>query len=241
MRNNIIKKIFCFGLLFAFATLMLSCSKKEKDVAISDGSRNLYDLEQNVKNKNIAVAYFSINDDVKELAEKFVEALDADLVEIVPETPYTESDLDFNDENSRVKLEDDFNPLDKFTYIEDEEYETSEGITIATKAIIKEKKKITELPKIKSSNINKYPIVVVGFPVWYENAPKVIYTFMKELKNKVVVPFCTGGEMGQIDQYLTNMTDDSVQVMSGRSFERDASVDEIKEWVTMLSADFDLK
>ena len=158
MRNNIIKKIFCFGLLFAFATLMLSCSKKEKDVAVSDGSRNLYDLEQNVKNKNIAVAYFSINDDVKEVADKFVEALDADLVEIVPETPYTESDLDFNDENSRVKLEDDFNPLDKFTYIEDEEYETSEGITIATKAIIKEKKKITELPKIKSSNINKYPI-----------------------------------------------------------------------------------
>ena len=123
----------------------------------------------------------------------------------------------------------------------EEEYETSEGIIIATKSIIGEKKKITELPKIKSNKANNYPIVVVGFPVWYENAPKVIYTFMQELKNKVVIPFCTGAEMGQIDQYLTNITDDSVQVMSGKAFDKSTSVDEIKDCVTMLSADFGIK
>ena len=81
----------------------------------------------------------------------------------------------------------------------------------------------------------------MGFPVWYENAPKVIYTFIKDLKNKIVIPFCTGTEMGMIDQYLTNFADESVRVMSGKGFNKDTSIEEIKDWVAMLSADFDVK
>lgn len=241
MKNKIIKKVFCIGMLLAFTSAILSCNKTGSKSAGEDGSKNLYDLEQNINNRKIAVAYFSINDDVKEIADKFVEALDADIVEIVPASPYTEEDLNFNSDNSRVKLEDEYNPFDKSVYIEDEEYETSEGIVIATKTTIDEKKKITELPKIKSNNANNYPILVVGFPIWYENAPKVIYSFMQGLKNKVVIPYCTGGEMGQIDQYLSNICDDSVQVMSGKEFNKSTSIEEIKDWVTMLSADFDLK
>ena len=91
----------------------------------------------------------------------------------------------------------------------------------------------------KIDGFEKYDTVYIGFPIWYENAPKVIYTFMQKLKNKVVVPFCTGSEMGQVDQYLSNITDYSVQVMSGRKFDKSVSVEEIKDWVTILSADFD--
>ena len=240
MKSSIIKKIFSLALLLIFATIIISCSKNKKDAAISDDAKDLYNLEQNVNNRKLAVAYFSVNDDVKEIADKFAEALDADTLEIVPELSYTDEDLDFDNDNSRVKLEDEFNPLDRSIYIEDEEFETSEGIVLATKSKIEEKKRITELPKIKSNNANNYSILVVGFPIWYENAPKVIYTFMQGLKNKVVIPFCTGAPMGQIDQYLTNITDDSVQVMSGREFDKSVSVDEIKDWVTMLSADFDI-
>lgn len=239
MKNRVIKRILCIGLSFALTSTLFSCNKKENDLLISEGAKNIFDLEKNTQNKKIAVAYFSINDDVKEIADKFVVALDADILEIVPEVPYTEEDLNFDSDDSRVKLEDEFNPLDRSIYVEDEEFETSEGIVIATTSIINEKKKITELPKIETNDANAYSILVVGFPVWYENAPKVIYTFMQGLKNKTVIPFCTGKDMGQIDQYLTNITDDSVQVMSGRKFEKDASIEEIKEWVTMLSADFD--
>ena len=241
MNCGFIKKIFIMALFAILTFTLIACAKSDNDKNISDGARDIFNFEENVQNRKIAVAYFSINDEVKEVAEKFKEALDAELLEIVPAVPYTEDDLDFDDENSRVRLEDEFNPFDEFINIVDEEYETSEGIVIATKSNVEERKKITELPKIKSNNANSYPIIVVGFPVWYENAPKVIYTFMKGLKNKIVVPFCTGAEMGQIDQYLTNITDDSVQVMSGRAFDKNVSIDEIKNWVTILSADFDMK
>lgn len=233
------KNIFNVALLSVLALGLFACGKSESKVETVNETRDIFDFEQNVNNRRIAVAYFSIDDDVKDLAEKFKEALDADLIEIVPEVPYTKDDLDFDNETSRVKLEDEFNPFDSFIAIDDEEYETSEGIVIATNAIVEKKQKITELPKIKLNNANRYPIIVVGFPIWYENAPKVIYTFMQKLKNKVVVPFCTGSEMGQVDQYLSNITDDSVQVMSGRKFDKSVSVEEIKDWVTILSADFD--
>ena len=239
MKLVVIKKILRTALLVIVAFGLFACNKSRKINETASETRDIFDFEQNVNNRRIAVAYFSIDDDVKDLAEKFKEALDADLIEIVPEVPYTEDDLDFDNETSRVKLEDEFNPFDSFIAIDDEEYETSEGIVIATNAIVEKKQKITELPKIKSNNANRYPIIVVGFPIWYENAPKVIYTFMQKLKNKVVVPFCTGSEMGQVDQYLSNITDDSVQVMSGRKFDKSVSVEEIKDWVTILSADFD--
>ena len=240
MKNSIIKKIFCIALLFTSAFALFSCKKLANRSSNVNETKDIFNLEENVKNKKIAVAYFSINDDVKEVADKFVEALDADIYEIVPQVAYTEEDLDFYSNNSRVKLEDEFNPFDNTIDNVDEEYETSEGIFIATISNIEEKKKVKELPKIKSNGANNYQIVVVGFPIWYENAPKVIYTFMQGLKNKVVIPFCTGGEMGQIDQYLSNICDDSVQVMSGKEFNKSTSIEEIKDWVTMLSADFDI-
>lgn len=240
MKCKIIKKISFLILIISLILLVYACKKKNDNQSLNSDQK-LFNYEENIAGRKIAVAYFSINDDVEELAEKFAEALNADIFEIIPEVPYSEEDLNFYSDSSRVKLEDKFNPFDRSIDNEDEEYETSEGIKIATKSKIEDKKRITELPKIKSNNAKKYPIIVLGFPIWYENAPKVIYTFMQGLKNKVVVPFCTTGEMGQIDQYLTNITDDSVQVMSGRSFDKDVSIEEIKDWVTMLSADFDIK
>lgn len=239
MKLGITKKIFSAILLIVLAFTISACGKSDNKAEVVNETKDLYNFEENVKRRKIAIAYFSIDDDVKNLAEKFQEALDADLLEIEPEVPYSEEDLNFYSEDSRVRLEDEFNPLDKSIEIDDEEYETSEGIVIATKSKADEKKKITELPKIKSNSANSYPIIVVGFPVWYENAPKVIYTFIQGLKNKIVIPFCTGKDMGMIDQYLSNISDNTVTIMSGKSFDSSASVEEIREWVTMLSADFD--
>ena len=45
------------------------------------------------------------------------------------------------------------------------------------------------------SNINEYDIVVLGFPVWWYTAPRIINTFIEEnnLKNKKVYIFVTSG------------------------------------------------
>lgn len=53
----------------------------------------------------VLVAYFSATHTTQGVAEKIAEGLNADLYEIVPEQPYTDADLNYNDNNSRSTLE----------------------------------------------------------------------------------------------------------------------------------------
>lgn len=54
---------------------------------------------------NILVAYFSATSRTKGIAEYLADGLNADLYEIVPEDPYTDADLNYNDNNSRTTIE----------------------------------------------------------------------------------------------------------------------------------------
>lgn len=49
----------------------------------------------------VLVAYFSATGTTEGVAENIASGLDADLYEIVPEEPYTDADLNYNDNNSR--------------------------------------------------------------------------------------------------------------------------------------------
>lgn len=49
--------------------------------------------------------YFSAANTTKPLAEYIADGLDADLYEIVPETPYTSADLNYNNSSSRAAME----------------------------------------------------------------------------------------------------------------------------------------
>ena len=51
------------------------------------------------------VAYFSASGVTKKLAERLAAAVDGDLFEIAPVTPYTSADLDWRNENSRSSVE----------------------------------------------------------------------------------------------------------------------------------------
>ena len=53
----------------------------------------------------ILVAYFSATGTTEGVAEHIVNGLNADAYEIVPEEPYTDADLNYNDNNSRSTLE----------------------------------------------------------------------------------------------------------------------------------------
>lgn len=53
----------------------------------------------------ILVAYFSATHTTEGVAEQIADSLSADLYEIVPEQPYTDADLNYNDDNSRSTIE----------------------------------------------------------------------------------------------------------------------------------------
>lgn len=53
----------------------------------------------------ILVAYFSATNTTEGVAEHIANGLSSDLYEIVPEEPYTDADLNYNDNNSRSTIE----------------------------------------------------------------------------------------------------------------------------------------
>ena len=62
-------------------------------------------VAQAEEGSRILVACFSATGNTLSLAEKVAELLGADLYEIVPETPYIEADLNWNDDSSRSSIE----------------------------------------------------------------------------------------------------------------------------------------
>lgn len=58
-----------------------------------------------VKNKKNLVAYFSVTGTTRKVAMQLADAMNADLHEIKPETPYTNADLNWHDQNSRSTVE----------------------------------------------------------------------------------------------------------------------------------------
>ena len=83
-----------FAILFA---MMLTVSCLPMSVA-----------EENAEpTSHILVVYFSATGTTKGVAEKLAEGLSADLYEIVPEEPYTDADLNYNNSKSRTSIETD--------------------------------------------------------------------------------------------------------------------------------------
>lgn len=48
------------------------------------------------------------------------------------------------------------------------------------------------------SNTEQYDVVFLGYPIWNNDAPRIIYTFLESenLSGKTIVPFCTSGGSG---------------------------------------------
>lgn len=55
--------------------------------------------------------------------------------------------------------------------------------------------------KADKENINEYDVIFIGFPIWWEDAPMIIATFLEshDFTGKTIIPFCThgGGGPGQ--------------------------------------------
>ena len=57
-------------------------------------------------------------------------------------------------------------------------------------------------PEITGSveNIEQYDVIFVGYPIWWGQAPKIIYTFFEsydyDFDGVTIIPFCTSGGSG---------------------------------------------
>lgn len=85
-----------------------------------------------------------------------------------------------------------------------------------------------------------YDVVFLGYPIWWGQAPKVMYTFLEscDFGDATIVPFCTSGSsgIGSSADGLQELTENA-QWLDGQRFSSGASQDEVAQWVDSLGLD----
>ena len=88
-----------------------------------------------------------------------------------------------------------------------------------------------------SADVSAYDTVFIGYPIWWGQAPKIIYTFLEshDFSGKTIVPFCTsgsssiGGSLSGIRPLAPN-----ANWLSGQRFSGGASQSAVQSWVDSL-------
>lgn len=153
------------------------------------------------------VAYFSCSGTTREAARELAAVANADLYEIVPEQPYTDADLNWNDRQSRSSVE---------------------------------MRDVTSRPAIagRVSDMVRYDVVFIGFPVWWYIAPTIVNTFIEshDLTGKKVVPFATSGGSG-IANCEKNLRKAYPEIdwCTGKLLNRPLSEKQFTEWLETIN------
>ena len=168
--------------------------------------------------KNIVILYFSATGTTEGAAKRIKNATKGKLISIKAAEPYTEADLDYGDNNSRV---------------------TKEHESASSPAASKVRPKISNLSAIKKA-VKNADVVYIGYPIWWGEAPHIVYTLVESinLKGKIVVPFSTSisSGLGSSAKNLKTKANISSKTkwLKGRNFYDIPSQKTVNKWVKSL-------
>ena len=180
-----------------------AANNEEEENLDSKENTSVLDIENTIKSEEkTLVVYYSAQNHTKAIAEKIAKNLNADTFEIVPEDVYTEDDLDWTDNNSRV--------------VKEHNDESLRNI---------------KLKNTKVDNWEDYDTVLIGYPIWWGVAAWPVDTFVKDndFTGKTVIPFCTSASssLGQSGKLLLEEAN-SGNWKDGHRFSSGASDSDIK-------------
>ena len=157
---------------------------------------------------DILIVYYSATGNTEEAAKIIADATGGDLFELEPKEPYTDEDLNYNDENSRVSQE----------YAD-------------------ESLRDVELETTSADNWDSYDTVFIGYPIWWGIAAWPVDSFVEEndFTDKTVIPFCTSassdiGESGELLEEMAGTGD----WQEGMRFSSSVDEAEVQEWLDGL-------
>ena len=158
---------------------------------------------------NVLVVYYSATGNTERVANSIAEATGGDLFEIEPTEPYTDDDLNWNDESSRVSRE-----------YEDESLRD------------------VPLMNTTVDGWDDYDTVFIGYPIWWGIAAWPVDGFVEanDFSDKTVIPFATSASsgMGQSGELLADLAGTG-DWQDGMRFSSGAGDDEVQEWVETLA------
>lgn len=160
------------------------------------------------ENGDILVVYYSATGNTEQAAEYIAEVTGGDLFELEPAEPYTDEDLNWTDDNSRVSRE----------YAD-------------------ESLRDVELVSTTVENWDSYDTVYIGYPIWWGIAAWPVNGFVSanDFTGKTVIPFATSsssgmGESGELLAELAGTGD----WQEGQRFSSGVSETDVTEWVNNL-------
>ena len=87
-------------------------------------------------------------------------------------------------------------------------------------------------------DLSAYDTVFIGYPLWWGQAPSVVYTFIEstDLDGKTVIPFCTSSSsrIGDSAQNLEEASPSQATWLEGQRFRSRAGQNDVTAWVDSL-------
>lgn len=155
------------------------------------------------------VVYYSASGNTEAVAGYIANATGGDLFELVPAEPYSDADLDWTADGSRVNKEHDDESL-----------------------------RDIELVKINAPDWDSYDTVFIGYPIWWGIAawPVNGFTRANDFTGKTVIPFCTSSSsgLGESGELLAEAAGTG-NWLEGQRFSSHPSEEDVRSWVDGLA------
>ena len=159
---------------------------------------------------NVLVAYYSATGNTERGAQTIADATGGDLFAIEPTEPYTDEDLNWNNEDSRVSRE--------------HEDESLRDVPLVNTTV---------------ENWDDYDTVFIGYPIWWGIAAWPVDGFVEanDFSGKTVIPFATSASsgMGQSGELLADLAGTG-EWQEGMRFSGGVDDAEVQDWLSMLNA-----
>lgn len=154
------------------------------------------------------VVYYSASGNTENVSNVIAKTLGTDLFELEPVEPYSNDDLNWTNDDSRVTREHE-----------------------------NEDERDVELVSATVDNWSEYDTVFIGYPIWWGIAAWPVDEFIEtnDFTGKTVIPFATSASsgMGQSGELLAEMAGTG-DWQEGQRFRSGASEDDIVAWVEGL-------
>lgn len=217
------KKLTVLSLSFMLVLGLTACgnsntTEKEKgssetpDTTVSEsvttGTSDAEDQDPEGAGGKTLVVYYSATGNTETAANYIAEAAAADLFELEPVEPYSDADLNWTDDDSRVSRE--------------HENEDERDVPLVSATV---------------ENWSDYDTVFIGYPIWWGIAAWPVNEFIEtnDFTGKTVIPFATSASsgMGESGQLLEEMAGTG-DWQEGQRFRESVSQEDVNAWVEGL-------